>query len=123
MSGRGQTGGADVRHIQWAFALDTAPSLPLVGEEHPLRRERVKWLLSAGLVTILLVAAAFGGYYLWSHRPVPAETAHGPVRIVHYTDLGVPPSIARPAVPQLNVAQAVAKVKVEASVNVFPHVS
>ena len=34
----------------------------------------------------------------------------GPVRIVRYTDLGVPPSIARPAVPQINVAREVAKI-------------
>jgi protein TonB len=34
----------------------------------------------------------------------------GPVRIVRYTDLGVPPSIARPAAPQINVAQEIAKI-------------
>ena len=32
------------------------------------------------------------------------------VKIVRYTDLGVPPSIARPSAPQINVAEAVAKI-------------
>lgn len=99
-----------VGHIRWAFALDQAASLPLVGDEHPLRRERARWLLSASLVTVLLVAAVFGLYYYLSHRPAPVAADRGPIRIVHYTELGVPPSIARPAVPQVNVAQAVAKI-------------
>jgi protein TonB len=99
-----------VRHIQWAFALDQAPALPLVGEDHPLRRELAKWLTVATVTTIVLAAAAFGGYFWWSHREVPAPRAMGPVRIVRYTDLGVPPSIARPAVPQINVAREIAKI-------------
>ena len=62
----------DVRHIQWAFSLDDAPSLPLTGENHPLRRELAKWMSWANLATILLVAVVFGTWYFWTHRTVDA---------------------------------------------------
>ena len=110
MSARTGSGAGEVRHIRWAFALDNAPALPLVGEEHPLRRELAKWLTWATALTILLTAAVFGTYYWWSHRPVPEVAEQETVRIVHFTDLGVPPSISRPAAPQVNVAREVAKI-------------
>ena len=97
-------------HIPWAFSLDDAPSLPLTGDHHPLRRETAKWLSWANVITLVMVAAAFGGYYLWTHRAPEEAPVVRPIRIVRYTDLGVPPSIARPSVPQVNVAKEVAKI-------------
>jgi protein TonB len=110
MNGNNASAGPDVRHIQWAFALDDAPSLPLVGEQHPLRQELAKWLTWASLFTVLLAAAVFGAYYFWSHRTVDEAPVMRPIKIVRYTDLGVPPSISKPTVPQINVAQEVAKI-------------
>ena len=100
----------EVRHIPWAFALDSAASLPLVGEQHPLRRELGRWLRWSSGGTLLLVLLLFGVWAWWSHRTPEAPPVARQVKIVRYTDLGVPPSIAKPAVPQINVAQAVAKI-------------
>lgn len=100
----------DTGHIPWAFPLDDAPSLPLTGDNHPLRRETAKWLSWANVITLAVAAAAFGGYYLWSHRAPPEAPVMRPIKIVRYTDLGVPPSIAQPSVPQINVAREVAKI-------------
>lgn len=104
MSTQSPTG---VRHIPWAFKLDDAPSLPLTGDRHPLRREFARWLAWASGATLVICLAAFGLYgWLASRTPEAAPVLHQ-VKIVRYTDLGVPPSIAKPAVPQVNVAQAV----------------
>jgi len=102
--------GGEVRHIPWAFGLDGAPSLPLVGERHPLRREGARWLVWATGGTLVLVLVVFSAWFWWSHRAPAAPPVARSVKIVRYTDLGVPPSIAKPAVPQINVAQAVAKI-------------
>jgi len=100
----------NVSHIRGAFSLEDAPSLPVTGEQHPLRRELAKWLGWANVSTLLLVAALFG-FYLWYAGREPARApVMRQVKIVRYTDLGVPPSIARPSVPQINVAEAVAKI-------------
>ena len=99
-----------VPHIPWAYSLDEAPRLPLTGDAHPLRREFARWLLWACGATIVLFVSVFLAYQWWSHRqPVEAPTVRS-VKIVRYTDLGVPPSIARPSVPLVNVAEAVAKI-------------
>lgn len=97
----------DPMHILWAFSLAHAPSLPLTGEEHPLRRELARWLSWASGITLVLALAAFATWYFWSRATPPAPVERR-VHIVRYTDLGVPPSIARPAVPQMAIAQAVA---------------
>lgn len=97
-------------HIPWAFALDDAPSLPLVGERHPLRRELARWLTWANGGTLVLVVVVFAAWTWWSHRAPAAPPVARQVKIVRYTDLGVPPSIAKPAAPQINVAEAVAKI-------------
>ncbi len=110
MTGESISRQPDVRHIKWAYSLDDAPSLPLTGDNHPLRQELAKWLTWANLITILLAAAIFGGWYFWSHRTIEEAPVMRPIKIVRYTDLGVPPSIARPTVPQINVAREVAKI-------------
>ncbi len=99
-----------VPHIPWAYSLDDAPRLPLTGEQHPLRRELARWLTWANLITMLLATVATGTWLWWSGRQPAARPVARHVKIVRYTDLGVPPSIARPTAPQINVAEAVAKV-------------
>jgi protein TonB len=107
----------DALHIPWAFSLTEAPRLPLTGEAHPLRLERARWMLLACLVTLALSGALFGGWLWWSSREPPPPPARA-VHIVRYTELGVPPSIARPAVPQINVAEAVAQAVAPPSIGV-----
>jgi protein TonB len=102
--------GASVPHIRWAFSLADAADLPLTGERHPLRREFGKWLSWANAATLLLVLAVFGGWAWWSHREPERAPVARQVKIVRYTDLGVPPSIARPTAPQINVAEEIAKI-------------
>ena len=97
----------DPLHIRWAFSLVDAPSLPATGESHPLRRESARWLGWATAGSLLLALLLFGSWQIWTRR-APAPAAPHEIRIVRYTDLGVPPSIAKPAAPQLNIARAVA---------------
>jgi len=101
-------GGA--RHIPWAFRLDDAPHLPLTGEQHPLRREFTRWLIGASAAAMLLGLSAFGVWDWWSHRTPEQAPVTREIKIVRYTDLGVPPSIARPAAPQINVAVEAARI-------------
>jgi periplasmic protein TonB len=110
LTGAGAVAQVRVSHIPWAFALDDAPSLPVTGELHPLRRERARWLRWANLGTLVLGLVIFASYVGWSHRKPSAPPVARQVKIVRYTDLGVPPSIAKPVAPQINVAQAVAKI-------------
>ena len=97
----------DPIHIPWAFPLTHAAELPLTGEAHPLRRELAKWLSWANGVVLVVGILAFATWYFWS-RATPAPPVERRVHIVRYTELGVPPSIARPSVPQVAIAQAVA---------------
>jgi TonB family protein len=90
-----------------AFPLVGADRLPLFGEAHPLRQEFPRWMLSANAVAILAAMLGFLGWWLWS-RAQPEPAPPGEVHIVRYAELGVPPSISRPAVPQVSVARAVA---------------
>ena len=97
-------------HIPWAFSLTDAPRLPLTGEVHPLNRERWKWLAWACGASLTLGIVLFAAWYAWSHlersEPVARE-----VRIVRYTELGVPPSLSqsvKPVIPRLDIAAAVA---------------
>jgi protein TonB len=97
----------DPAHVPWAFSLADAAQLPVTGEMHPLRRETAKWLSWANGVSLVLGLLAFAAWLAWTHAREVAPVARR-VHIVRYTELGVPPSIARPAVPQLAIAQAVA---------------
>ena len=93
---------AAVRPIPWAYSLAGAAQLPLTGEDHPLRREFVRWLAWACVATLVLAGVALGVYQWWSHREPERAPVARQVKIVRYTDLGVPPSIARPSAPQVN---------------------
>lgn len=109
-----------VPHIPWAFPLAGAPSLPLTGEQHPLRREFARWMSWANGATLLLVLAVFAGWAWWSQRTPEAPPVARQVKIVRYTDLGVPPSIARPSAPQVNVAEEIAKIEAPPPVIAVP---
>ena len=100
--------GRDPLRIPWAFSLADAARLPLTGEGHPVRREAGKRLCGANGAALLLGLALFGIWQWWTHRQPPPPPMRE-VRIVRYTELGVPPSIARPTAPQLNIAQAVSR--------------
>ncbi len=101
---------SNVPHIPWAYHLENAPQLPLTGDAHPLRREFARWLLWACGITLAVLLAIFLFYQWWTHRTPATAPVMRTVKIMRYTDLGVPPSIAKPAVPQINVAQEVAKI-------------
>lgn len=92
-----------------AFPLVDAPRLPLTGGRHPLNQEFTRWLSWANGAALVLGIVAFGLWIL-TGRLKKSEPTMREVHIVHYTELGVPPSIARvpSAVPQINIAQAVA---------------
>ncbi len=107
----------DPLHIPWAFSLTGATQLPLTGENHPLKREFGKWLTWGNVATLLIAVALFAAWYIWSQRQ-PEPPAPRSIRIVRYTDLGVPPSIAKPTVPQLNIAKAVAEAAAPPSIGV-----
>jgi protein TonB len=97
----------DLAHTPWAFSLTDADEFPVTGDRHPLRREFAKWIAWANGITLAAAVLAFVAWVAWSRTRAQAPVERR-VHIVRYTDLGVPPSIARPAVPQLAIAQAVA---------------
>lgn len=94
-------------HPVAAFPLAEAPHLPVIGVDHPLGRERVRWLTWANALALAGGILIFGLWALWSgSRKAPPIQRR--VHIVRYADLGVPPSIAKPAAPQIKVSQEVA---------------
>jgi len=107
----------DPIHTPWAFSLTDASQLPLTGELHPLKREFARWLTWGNLATLLVGIGLFVAWYLYSHRSV-AEPPPREIKIVRYTDLGVPPSIAQPTAPQLNIAKAVAEAAAPPSIGI-----
>ncbi len=107
----------DRAHVPWAYSLVGNVQLPATGELHPLRREAPKWLLWASGITLGVGLLLFGGWAVWSARR-PAEPTGREIHIVRYTDLGVPPSIAKPTAPQINVQEAVAQAAAPPSIGV-----
>ena len=100
----------DPLHVPWAFPLADAGRLPVTGEAHPLRLESAKWMGWASAVSLLAGLLAFGIWFLLS-RDAGKETVEREVKIVRYTELGVPPSITqapRVAIPKVDIARAVA---------------
>ncbi len=93
------------------FSLVSAGRLPLTGDLHPLRREFNRWLTAGNAFSLLIAVAIFASWYLWSHRETTEEAVPPGVQIIKFTELGVPPSIARataPQVQQLDIASAAA---------------
>jgi protein TonB len=84
-------------------------ALPLAGERHPLNRDYVRWLTRGNAAALGVGLAVFLAWWLWNGR-TPPEPPRRPVRLVRYTELSVPPSIAAPAPPQMavSIARAVA---------------
>lgn len=99
----------DALHLPGAFSLADAPRLPLTGEQHPLNREFARWMSWANGLALVFGVLAFALWMLSGKLKKEAPVMRE-VHIVRYTELGVPPSIARSAtaVPQINIAQAVA---------------
>jgi protein TonB len=92
-------------HFHWTYSLANAPSLPVTGDFHPLKKEAGRWLSWSNAFILFLGISIFGAWYLWSHRTKSEDTGEG-VRIVQYREMGVPPSIAQPSAPQVSVAEA-----------------
>jgi len=90
--------------IPWAFRLDEAPRLPLTGADHPLRRDAGRRLVLACGLALLAGLAAFAGWRLLDRGRDAAEPPRE-IRLVRIADLGVPPSITRPAAAQLSLAR------------------
>jgi protein TonB len=90
----------------FAFSLAGAQTLPVTGDSHPLRREFSKWMTTANAVSLLVGGLVFGAWLYQMHREKMAPVEDR-VKIVRYTELGVPPSISKPSTPQVQV-QAVA---------------
>lgn len=96
-------------HISHGFSLVDAPHLPLTGERHPLNRERWKWLTWSSGTSLTLGMVLFVAWYALGHLARPEPAPRG-VRIVRFTELGVPPSISRtvrPAIQRLDIKAAV----------------
>lgn len=83
--------------------------LPLVGDDHPLRRKYQKILYWAVGIASFFHLAVFTGWLIG--RSIKREP-EGPreVHIVSYRELGVPPSLSETQVnPQLAIAQQIAQ--------------
>jgi TonB family protein len=87
-----------------AFPLTASEHLPVVGDQHPLRREFTKWMGVSNGVSLLVGILLFAGWFYWTHRQ-PEEAIDRRAKIVRYQELGVPPSISKPTTPQVAVAQ------------------
>ncbi|MHB8079438.1 MAG: energy transducer TonB [Candidatus Krumholzibacteriia bacterium] len=99
----------DPLHIRWAYSLTGVTQLPVCGSDHPLEREARRYVVWAAATALVLGLTLFIVWHWWSARE-PAPATMRQVTIVRYTELGVPPSISRPSVAQINVAQEVAKI-------------
>jgi TonB family protein len=89
-----------------AFSLANATHLPVTGDQHPLVKESTRWLTTSNAISLIVAAAIFGAWYVWSHAKGGDEVPPN-ATIVKYTELGVPPSIKEPSAPQVNVAEAI----------------
>ena len=89
-----------------AFPLANAAHLPVTGDLHPLRKEFTRWLSWSNAIVIVTCGAIFGGWYFYSQANKAEEVPRN-VQIVKFTELGVPPSIAKESAPSLNVAEAI----------------
>ena len=83
-------------------------ALPLAGERHPLNRDYARWLSRGNAAALATGLVLFAAWWLWSGRK-PAEPPRAPVRLVRFTELTVPPSIAAPAPPQIQIQVSAAR--------------
>jgi protein TonB len=90
-----------------AFPLSGAVHLPVTGELHPLRREFTRWLTWSNVFVMVVGGAIFASWYFYSHASKEEEVPRN-VQIVKFTELGVPPSIAKESAPAVNVAENIA---------------
>lgn len=97
----------DQLHIPGAYSLVGVKELPISGASHPLRREAPRWISWGSGTALVFGLGLFLLWQWWMHRE-PEDTGPRQIRVVQYRELGVPPSIARPTTPQMNVAQEVA---------------
>jgi periplasmic protein TonB len=89
-----------------AFPLASAAHLPVTGDLHPLRKEFTRWLSWSNAIVIVTCGAIFGSWYFYSQANKAEEVPRN-VQIVKFTELGVPPSIAKESAPTVNVAEAI----------------
>lgn len=91
-----------------SMSLVGAVHLPVVGDAHPLRRRYRRFATWALGIAAFGHVAIFGGWLI--ARTLKPEPKGGrEVKIVKYTELGVPPSISQQdAAPQLAIAQQIA---------------
>ncbi len=97
----------DSLHIPGAYSLAGAQQLPITGEAHPLHREAPKWISWGSVAALVFGLTLFAFWQWWTHREPPIP-AYREVKVMRYSDLGVPPSISKPTTPQVNVAQEMA---------------
>lgn len=93
--------------IPGAYSLAGVTQLPISGDVHPLRREGAKWVTWGSATALIFGLSLFAFWQWWTHRE-PDVPAYREVKVMRYSDLGVPPSISRPTTPQMNVAQEMA---------------
>ncbi len=92
----------------YVSGFETAAHLPVVGEEHPLRkryRRFVSWGIGVAAAFHLL---AFGAWYIARTLKPEAPPPERIVKFVKATDLGVPPSISQEATQAVQIAAAIA---------------
>lgn len=81
------------------MAFDETAHLPVVGEEHPLRKRYRKFAYWATAVAMAFHLVTFGAWFIARNMQKEPERPRE-VKIVKYTELGVPPSIAAESAPQ-----------------------
>jgi TonB family protein len=98
----------DTTAREHSMSLVGATHLPVVGDAHPLRRKYRRFATWSLAVAAFGHIAIFGGWLI-ARTLKPEPNAPREVKIVKYTELGVPPSISQQdAAPQLAIAQQIA---------------
>jgi TonB family protein len=91
----------------YVTGFENAEHLPVTGDLHPLRIRSRRFTFWATGVATAFHLVAFGGWFIARNMQKEPERPRE-VRIVKYTELGVPPSIAADAPQAVQVAAAVA---------------
>ncbi len=89
--------------------LLTAEFLPVVGEEHPLRKRYERFLLTGTIIAACVHLVGFGSWYVARNvKREPERARAAEARIVKIADLGVPPSLTQETSASVNVSAQVA---------------